>query len=109
MSRLGYIGTKLIFNDVRKFGMVDLINQSQIANYKFFKKLGLEPLEKEFSLKAFTNIVSKRNKSIKSTLMDANSIVGVGNIYACEVLFLCGIHPLTAAQDLNQGQYKLIS
>ncbi len=99
-------GTSLIFNDVRKFGMIDLISESQIDNYKFFKKLGLEPLEKEFSLKAFKEIISKRNKSIKSVIMDANLIVGIGNIYANEALFNSGIHPERISSNLNNQEIK---
>lgn len=99
-------GTSLVFNDVRKFGMLDVIDERHMDNYKFFKKLGLEPLEKEFSLEAFRNILSNRNKSIKSTIMDANLIVGVGNIYANEALFNCGVHPERTAKDLNDEEMK---
>lgn len=99
-------GSSLIFNDVRKFGMVDLIDQNHAAGYKFFKKLGLEPLDKEFSLQAFENIIYKRNKSIKSTIMDSNIIVGVGNIYANEALFNSGIHPERIANTLTNEEIK---
>jgi formamidopyrimidine-DNA glycosylase len=82
--------------------MIDLIDKTQIESYKFFKNLGLEPLDKAFSFKAFEEIISKRNKSIKSTIMDANLIVGVGNIYANEALFQSRIHPERLATDLNK-------
>ena len=99
-------GNSLIFNDVRKFGMLDLIDQNQIPSYKFFKKLGFEPLEKEFNLKAFQGILENRNKSIKSTIMDSNLIVGVGNIYANEALFKSGIHPERTANNLSLEEMK---
>jgi formamidopyrimidine-DNA glycosylase len=99
-------GSSLIFNDVRKFGMVDLIDQNHAAGYKFFKELGLEPLEKEFSLKAFEDIVCKRNKSIKSTIMDSSIIVGIGNIYANEALFNSGIHPERITNTLTDEEIK---
>lgn len=99
-------GTSLIYNDVRKFGMIDLIDKSQMESYKFFKNLGLEPLDKAFSFKAFEEIISKRNKSIKSTIMDANLIVGVGNIYANEALFKAKIHPERLASNLTQSEIK---
>ncbi len=94
-------GASLIFNDVRKFGMLDLIKAEEINDYKFFQKLGLEPLEKDFSKKTFEELLSKRNKSIKSTIMDASLIVGIGNIYANEALFRSAIHPERIASDLK--------
>lgn len=101
-------GTNLRYNDVRKFGMIDLIHKSELDNYKFFKKLGLEPLEKEFNLSAFKEILRRRNKSIKSTIMDANIIVGVGNIYANEALFNSKIHPERIASSLREDEVKTL-
>ena len=98
----------LVFNDVRKFGMLDLIDNSQEQNYKFFKDLGLEPLEKEFNFDNFKKIISHRNKSIKSTIMDSKLIVGVGNIYANESLFNAGIHPERISSDLKDYELELL-
>lgn len=98
----------LVFNDVRKFGMLDLIDNSQEQNYKFFKDLGLEPLEKEFNFDNFKKIISHRNKSIKSTIMDSKLIVGVGNIYANESLFNAGIHPERISSDLKEHELELL-
>ena len=98
----------LVFNDVRKFGMLDLIDNSQEQNYKFFKDLGLEPLEKEFNFDNFKKIISHRNKSIKSTIMDSKLIVGVGNIYANESLFNAGIHPERISSDLKDHELELL-
>lgn len=98
----------LVFNDVRKFGMLDLIDNSQEQNYKFFKDLGIEPLEKEFDFHNFKKIISHRNKSIKSTIMDSKLIVGVGNIYANESLFNAGIHPERTSSDLKDHELELL-
>ena len=101
-------GSSMAFNDVRKFGMLDLIDEEHMDDYKYFAKLGLEPLDKEFSNQAFIELVKNRSKSIKSVIMDANLLVGVGNIYANEALFKSGIHPEAIAQDIDKTKIKLL-
>lgn len=101
-------GDALVYNDTRKFGLVTITETSQLAEHKLIAKLGLEPLEKEFSAKKFYELIHKRNKSIKSVIMDANIVVGVGNIYACEALFQAGIHPEKLASKLSETEAKLL-
>jgi formamidopyrimidine-DNA glycosylase len=97
-------GKLLVYNDTRKFGIVTVLRESEIAEFKFFKKLGLEPLSKEFNAKALYEIFQARNKSVKSVIMDASIIVGVGNIYACESLFSAGISPLRIANQVTKNE-----
>lgn len=98
-------GTQLVFNDTRKFGLVDLAEKNNLKEHKLFKKLGLEPLT-ELNEKNFYEIIHARNKSIKATIMDANIIVGIGNIYACEALFSAGIHPEKLASKISKAKSK---
>lgn len=102
----------LVFNDTRKFGLVTLLREEQFAEFKFFRKLGLEPLSKDFNAAKLFQITQARNKSIKSVIMDSSIIVGVGNIYASESLFSAGINPQRIASSLTKKEtsklYKAI-
>jgi formamidopyrimidine-DNA glycosylase len=86
-------GMDLRFRDHRRFGMVDVLEEDQMENYKYFRHLGVEPLSAHFRAKEFFQKTRGLKKPIKNYLMDAQKIVGIGNIYANESLFLAGIHP----------------
>lgn len=101
-------GDAVLYNDTRKFGLVTITETSQLEEHKLIKKLGLEPLDKSFTKKVFYELIQKRNKSIKSVIMDAGIVVGIGNIYACEALFQAGIHPEKLASKLQQKESDLL-
>jgi len=89
----------LRYHDPRRFGF--LIATDQPDMHPLLSKLGAEPLGTEFRLEAFKQALNKRKTPIKTTIMDNTIVVGIGNIYACESLFLSGIHPEQAANHLN--------
>ncbi len=92
-------GSKLFFNDQRKFGWMRLVPTSQVGQLDFFKKIGPEPLEKGFTAKVLEERAARRRKSnIKSVLMDQTVLAGVGNIYADEALWGAKLHPATLVQ-----------
>lgn len=95
-------GQKLIYNDPRRFGIFDIVSSDKIEQYKPLAKLGPEPLSKSFSADYLFNKSRKRQVPIKTFLMDQTTVVGVGNIYACEVLFLAGISPHLKASQLTR-------
>jgi len=98
-------GTKLYFNDQRKFGWMKLIKNDEIKHDNFIKKLGPEPLEDSFGPDEFANrLKSKKNSSIKSAILDQTVLAGVGNIYADESLWGAKIHPATLVGNLNKKQ-----
>lgn len=105
----------LFFNDQRKFGWVKLVPTTEIPNIDFFKKVGPEPLESDFTAQDFINRLKRRPKSaIKSILLDQTIVAGVGNIYADESLWAAKIHPLAnlntiSAQKLKNLYTKLIN
>ena len=72
--------------------------------HKLLAKLGPEPLSDEFSAQYLFNASRKRNKDVKSFIMDSHTVVGVGNIYANESLFTAGIRPTKAAGKLTRKQ-----
>ncbi|MBL6621621.1 MAG: bifunctional DNA-formamidopyrimidine glycosylase/DNA-(apurinic or apyrimidinic site) lyase [Rickettsiales bacterium] len=98
----------LIYNDVRKFGFITYERTSNSKNISFIKKLGIEPLSKEFNKEYFKKLSKNSKIEIKKFIMDQNFIVGVGNIYACEALFLSKINPKTITNQLNVVQQELL-
>jgi formamidopyrimidine-DNA glycosylase len=90
----------LRFTDPRRFGAVLWIEED-LADHALFKHLGLEPLTPEFNGQYLFQQTQSRKRPIKSLLMDQMIVVGVGNIYAAEALFLAKIHPQRLANQLN--------
>ncbi|MDF2965817.1 MAG: Formamidopyrimidine-DNA glycosidase [Rickettsiaceae bacterium] len=101
-------GNILTLNDPRRFGLIDLIAQDELNNHKHFASLGPEPLTKDFNIEYFLRIIFKRTTPIKNFIMDSKIVVGVGNIYASESLYLARIHPTRAANSLNVNEVRLL-
>lgn len=98
----------MIFNDPRRFGVIDLINARDEACHRLLKNLGPEPFSDEFSPSYLSLQLMRRTGAIKPVLMDQKLVVGVGNIYASEALHLCGFHPSTPAQKLAKHAPAII-
>lgn len=97
------------FRDPRRFGLVEVVEPGLLKSYTRFQKLGVEPLSDDFNVKNVAKDVKKSKKPIKNWIMDAQNIVGVGNIYANEALFNAGIHPTRPADSLtNDEQRRLV-
>ena len=92
----------LRFNDPRKFGMIFYSTKSPVFSHKLFINLGPEPLDKDFNGEYLFSKTRNRNIAIKSLLMNANIVVGIGNIYASESLFLSGIRPNKISKKLTK-------
>ncbi len=92
----------LRLNDPRRFGAVVYApsEQSAIAQ-KLLGKLGVEPLTDDFELKTFHAGLKKRSAPVKQVLLAGELVVGVGNIYASEALFMAGIRPTTRATKIS--------
>jgi formamidopyrimidine-DNA glycosylase len=87
---------------VRKFGKIKLFRKGEQEKDKEIYLLGEEPLNKNFSLEKFSEIISQRGKSnIKTLLLNQSIIAGIGNIYACEILYEAGVDPQRRAGDLS--------
>ncbi len=99
----------LVYNDVRKFGYVLYYeNLAESEAFGHFQKIGLEPFQKEFTLKYFTENIIKKNKSIKSTLLEQSVVVGCGNIYCDEVCFASKVIPDRNCKTLNKLELENI-
>ena len=102
-------GLVLIYNDVRRFGFFKLYKNIKLSKIPLIKKLGVEPLSKNFTINYFKTHSSNRKKNIKSLLMDQTFISGLGNIYVNECLFISKIHPLKKSSNLSDKViFKLI-
>ncbi len=101
--------SKLYFNDQRRFGWVKVIESLQIPNESFFKKLGPEPLEENFSWQILkTNLLKHPKTPIKVAILDQTVVSGVGNIYACEACFLAQIDPRKKVNSLEDKEFKAL-
>jgi formamidopyrimidine-DNA glycosylase len=94
----------LIFNDARRFGFIDLIDNDKLQSHQFLHKLGPEPLSNEFNTEYLLTKIKNKKMNIKTILMDNSLVVGVGNIYANESLFDCQISPQKPAYQLTKKQ-----
>lgn len=97
-------GYDLRYNDVRKFGRMELIEKKD--NYDDFKSLGPEPFSKKFNFRYVKEYLSGINKPIKEVLLDQNFVSGLGNIYADEVCFFIKVNPCRPANKLNDTEIK---
>lgn len=100
--------TLVVFHDPRRFGMIDVLDTNSIENHALFVHLAPEPLSKDFNAAYLQKALARRNSSIKPVIMNQEIVVGVGNIYASESLFLCGIHPQTPAKNVGSEVPQLI-
>jgi formamidopyrimidine-DNA glycosylase len=100
-------GSRLFFNDQRKFGWMRLLPTAEIINLDFLQKVGPEPLAADFGWQNLHERLRRRkNTSIKAALLDQTVVAGLGNIYVDETLWGAKIHPLTLVKDLSDKQVK---
>jgi len=102
-------GTKLFFNDQRKFGWVRVFPTAEVPNIDFFQKVGPEPLDSSFTPDIFYERLQRRkNSNIKAVLLDQTVLAGIGNIYADEALWDAKIHPATSVKDITKAQSDIL-
>jgi formamidopyrimidine-DNA glycosylase len=102
-------GLALKFRDPRRFGAL-LYCEEDPLQHKLLKDLGPEPLGDEFDVDYLYQCCRNRGAAIKTVLMNSHIVVGVGNIYASEALFLAGIRPTRAARRISKPRMqKLVS
>lgn len=89
----------IVFNDPRRFGYV-IHTQSNPYQHPCLLKHGVEPLTRTFDGKYLYQYTQKTTRTIKQVIMDNHIVVGVGNIYASESLYLAKLHPLSQANQI---------
>ncbi|MDD2822515.1 MAG: bifunctional DNA-formamidopyrimidine glycosylase/DNA-(apurinic or apyrimidinic site) lyase [Candidatus Daviesbacteria bacterium] len=100
-------GSKLYFNDQRKFGWVKLLSTDKVGELLAIKSLGPEPLEKDFNWEILkSKLLHHKSQPIKIALMDQTVVSGIGNIYASEALFDAKIDPRRKVSTLSDDEFK---
>lgn len=97
-------GKQLRYNDVRKFGRMELIDKQD--DYRIFKNLGPEPFSKDFNLKYCKEYLKDKNVPFKTVILNQSFVAGVGNIYADEIIFSMRINPNKLACKLSDENIK---
>ena len=102
-------GSRLFFNDQRKFGWVKLLPTDEVKNLPFMQKVGPEPLDPNTRAEDFIQRIRRRqNSMIKPAFLDQAVIAGVGNIYADEALWAAQIHPQTRVKNISDQQLNTL-
>ncbi len=91
---------RVIYNDPRRFGFMDLAPTADLASCRHFDGMGPEPLSNEFSATGLSAALKGRASPIKAALLDQSVIAGLGNIYVCEALFRAGVSPRRKAASV---------
>ena len=99
-------GGQLYFNDMRKFGWIQMTATKDLDNFKSIQALGPDALS--ISAADFVKIFKLKSKSVKACLLDQTLLAGCGNIYADEALWASKIHPRTPAKTLSEKTLKLL-
>lgn len=98
----------LRLSDPRRFGTVAWHGGGDPQSHPLLAGLGVEPLSADFTADRLYAATRHRQAPIKNVLMDARTVVGIGNIYASESLFRAGISPLRAAGRIGRQRYELL-
>lgn len=97
---LKFVEYEIHYNDVRRFGFMDLVNIDNLTNISYLRKLGPDPFEIEKT--EFIGLIRSKKRMIKPLLLDQNIISGLGNIYSDEILFKARIHPRAVSSKISK-------
>jgi formamidopyrimidine-DNA glycosylase len=98
-------GRRLVYNDIRRFGRLLVVAPEAV---EAAVGLGLEPLGPEARPDVLASRARRRRLSIKAFLMDQRIVLGIGNIYASEILFHAGVRPRRQAGRLRRAEWERI-
>ncbi len=91
---------RITYNDVRRFGFMDLAPLAGLAESRHFARMGIEPLGNALSGETLAKLFAGKLAPLKAALLDQSLIAGLGNIYVCEALFRAGLSPEAPAGSL---------
>lgn len=102
--------TILVYHDPRRFGVIDYIPDSdQCDHHRLLHNLGAEPLSDSFDGEALFQWTRGKKAPVKNTIMNAQILVGVGNIYASESLYHAGISPFSPSNTLTKSECRKLA
>jgi formamidopyrimidine-DNA glycosylase len=96
-------GSDVAYRDVRRFGTWELLEPEEVEPY-LQRRLGGEPLGREFTAKSLAERLEGRRAPLKAALLDQRTVAGLGNIYVDEALWRAQLHPLRPAGSLDPGE-----
>ena len=99
-------GRELRFADTRRFGLLRVVPSDRLEAHPRLRGLGPEPLDGALTAEGLFRTTRGRSKPVKNFLMDTRSIAGVGNIYACEALYRCRIHPKKPVRRIGRDGWE---
>ncbi len=102
-------GEQVRFNDARRFGVMDLIEEQHLWRHRLLCDLGPEPLGNAFSGPVLATALNGRRTPIKAALLDQKVVAGLGNIYACEALYAAGLSPRRRAYTVQGGRAERLA
>jgi formamidopyrimidine-DNA glycosylase len=102
-------GSRLVYNDPRRFGIVRLVARAALPALRELKDIGPEPFSDEFNPDYLAGKARGRSVAIKNLIMDQKVVAGVGNIYASEVLYRAGVRPTRRAGRLKRSEIALVA
>jgi len=98
----------LVYNDPRRFGLFDCVKTSCLYETKYFRKMGIDPFDKNFDADYLFLHLNKKKLPIKPALLDQSIVNGIGNIYASEILYDARISPLRSANEIKKDECERI-
>jgi formamidopyrimidine-DNA glycosylase len=99
-------GARVVYNDPRRFGYMDLVATSDLEAHPLFVDIGLEPLGAAFDVAALSAALQGSRAPLKAALLDQRRIAGLGNIYVCEALYRARLSPMREAGGLKPAETK---
>ncbi len=91
---------RVIYNDPRRFGYIDLMARTALAEHPWFRNLGVEPTGNSLDANELAGRLAGKKTPLKAALLDQRIIAGLGNIYVCEAMWRAGLSPLKPAGAL---------
>ena len=101
-------GYNIRYNDPRRFGCMDITEESKVEKHKYFANLGPEPFSVEFNARYLLDKLKTKASPIKTALLDQTIVAGLGNIYVCEALFRTRVSPLRQSKLLIESEAKIL-
>jgi formamidopyrimidine-DNA glycosylase len=102
-------GARVVFNDARRFGLMDLWPAGELDAYPAFDGLGPEPISNVFSGAYLEDAFADKKTPVKAALLDQRVVAGLGNIYVCEALFRAKINPQRLAGAIRRQKLETLA
>jgi formamidopyrimidine-DNA glycosylase len=102
-------GARVVYNDPRRFGFMDLIETAALDRHPLFAGLGVEPLGPDFDAMTLASVLAGARTPLKSALLDQRRIAGLGNIYVSEAMHRARLSPLRESGSLKRAETRRLA